>query len=90
MLKPTLLFLLLAIAVAPLGAEDGAAIPSDTARRAGPSVDKRPFVADLSYGLGLIAGRWQLTFTQVYRTREFETQPHKDNEFGSVTLSFAF
>jgi lipid A 3-O-deacylase len=55
-----------------------------------PSVDKRPFVADLSYGFGLIAGSWQLTFTQVYRTREFETQPHKYNEFGSLSISRAF
>ena len=77
------------------GAADGRAVARDifldgNTFRDSPSVDKRPFVADLSYGLGLIAGRWQLTFTQVYRTREFETQPHKYNEFGSVTLSFAF
>lgn len=58
--------------------------------RDSPSVDKRNFVADLSYGVGLIAGRWQLTFTQVSRTREFETQVQKYNEFGSVTLSCAF
>jgi hypothetical protein len=54
------------------------------------SVDKRPFVADLSYGIGFIAGRWQFTFTQVIRTREFETQVQKYNDFGSVTLSRAF
>ncbi len=51
---------------------------------------RRSFVADLDYGCGIIAGPWQLTFTQVYRTREFETQPHKYNEFGSVTLSRTF
>jgi hypothetical protein len=58
--------------------------------RDSPGVDKRPFVADLSYGAGIIAGRWQLTFTQVYRTREFEAQLHKYNEFGSLTISCAF
>lgn len=77
------------------GAGDGRAVARDifldgNTFKDSPSVDKRPFVADLSYGFGLIAGRWQLTFTQVYRTREFETQPHKYNEFGSVTLSRAF
>lgn len=55
-----------------------------------PSVDKRPFVADLSYGVGINIGNCQLTFTQVFRTREFETQPYKYNEFGSITLSCAF
>lgn len=54
------------------------------------SVDKEPLVADLSYGFGLIAGRWQFTFTQVFRTREFKTQPFTHNDFGSVTLSCAF
>jgi hypothetical protein len=55
-----------------------------------PSVEKKSLVADLSYGVGFIAGRWQLTFTQVYRTREFEAQRHDFNDFGSVTLSYAF
>lgn len=55
-----------------------------------PRVDKRPFVADLSYGAGLNLGSCQLTYTQVYRTLEFETQPYQYNEFGSLTLSCAF
>jgi len=55
-----------------------------------PKVDKKIFVADLSYGVGFVAGRWQLTFTQVYRTREFEGQPFNHNDFGSATLSYAF
>ncbi len=54
------------------------------------SVDKEPLVADLSYGFGIIAGKWQLTFAQTYRTREFEKQKEKYNEFGSVALSRAF
>lgn len=76
-------------------AADGRAVARDifldgNTFRDSPSVDKRPFVADLSYGVGFIAGRWQLTFTQVYRTREFETQRLKYNEFGSLTISRAF
>ncbi len=51
---------------------------------------RRSFVADLGYGCRIIAGPWQLTFTQVCRTREFETQPHKYNAFGSVSLSRTF
>jgi hypothetical protein len=47
-------------------------------------------VADLSAGLGLIAGRWQITFTQVRRTREFKTQQQSHDDFGSVSLSRAF
>ncbi|MCU0793847.1 MAG: lipid A deacylase LpxR family protein [Opitutaceae bacterium] len=55
-----------------------------------PSVDKEPLVADLSYGAGLIAGRWQLTFAQTCRTREFKNQPEDFNEFGSLNISRAF
>ncbi len=55
-----------------------------------PSVKKEPFVADLSAGVGIIAGRWQLTATLVHRTREFETQRDDWSAFGSVTLSVAF
>jgi lipid A 3-O-deacylase len=53
-------------------------------------VDRKTAVADLSYGVGLIAGRWQMTFTQATRTQEFKTQRQRYNEFGSVTLSVAY
>lgn len=77
------------------GAGDGRAVARDifldgNTFKDGPSVDKEPFVADLSYGFGIIAGPWQLTFTQVHRTREFETQRLSFNDFGSVTISRAF
>jgi hypothetical protein len=55
-----------------------------------PSVHKEPFVADLSAGVGIIAGPWQITFTQVRRTREFKTQQQSHDDFGSVTVSRAF
>jgi lipid A 3-O-deacylase len=54
------------------------------------SVDKETFVADIFAGVGLIAGRWQLTATVVHRTKEFETQPDPWTRFGSVSLSVAF
>lgn len=76
-------------------AVDGRAVARDifldgNTFRDSPSVEKRKLVADLSYGAGFIAGRWQLTFTQVIRTREFENQPFDHNDFGSLALSYAF
>ncbi|MBC7365412.1 MAG: lipid A deacylase LpxR family protein [Undibacterium sp.] len=77
------------------GAADGRAIARDifldgNTFRHSRSVDKENFVADLSAGVGLVAGPWQLTYTQVWRTREFKTQRGDYNNFGSVTLSRAF
>jgi hypothetical protein len=77
------------------GALDGRAVARDifldgNTFRDSPSVDKEPFVADVSYGAGLIAGRWQLTFTQVTRTQEFKAQVERYTRFGSATLSMAF
>jgi len=77
------------------GAADGRAVARDlfldgNTFRASRSVNKEPFVADLSAGLGLIAGRWQLTYTQVWRTREFKVQRESYNNFGSLTLSRAY
>jgi lipid A 3-O-deacylase len=76
-------------------AVDGRAVARDifldgNTFRSSPSVNKEPFVADLSAGLGLIAGRWQFTYTQVRRTREFKTQQQSHDEFGSLTVSRAF
>jgi lipid A 3-O-deacylase len=77
------------------GAGDGRAVARDIFLDGNTFQDSRrvkreDFVADLSYGAGVIAGRWQLTFTQVTRTREFKTQVERYNQFGSVTLSVAF
>jgi len=77
------------------GAADGRAVARDifldgNTFKDGPSVDKEAFVADLSYGAGIIAGPWQVTFTEALRTREFKKQVEKYNEFGSVTVSLAF
>jgi len=77
------------------GAADGRAVAHDifldgNTFRSSRSVDKKPFVADLSTGVGLIAGRWQLTYTQVWRTPEFKTESGRYNNFGSLTLSRAY
>ncbi len=77
------------------GAADGRAVARDifldgNTFRDSPSVNKEDFVADLSYGAGVIAGRWQVTFTQAMRTREFKKQIERANHFGSVTVSVVF
>jgi lipid A 3-O-deacylase len=77
------------------GSADGRAIARDifldgNTWEDSPSVDKEYLVADLSYGIGLIAGRWQLAFAQTYRTREFKGQKEDFNEFGSLTLTKIF
>ncbi|MDP3427990.1 MAG: lipid A deacylase LpxR family protein [Humidesulfovibrio sp.] len=52
-------------------------------------VSKKPLVADLMAGVGLVLGKVKLTYTHVYRTEEFDGQdgPQK---FGSVSLSVTF
>lgn len=77
------------------GAADGRAVARDifldgNTFRESRSVDKEPFVADLSAGIGLIAGRWQLTYTEVWRTREFRAVRSAWSHFGSLTLSRAY
>ncbi|MFH2012348.1 MAG: lipid A deacylase LpxR family protein [Pseudomonadota bacterium] len=53
------------------------------------SVDKKPFVADFIGGIGLIIYRFKITYSLVYRTKEFETQ--KDEQrFGAISVSFTF
>lgn len=54
-----------------------------------PSVDKENFVSDAYYGIGVVLKKWQLTYTDVVRSKEFKGQ-RKKNYFGSITLSRAF
>jgi len=54
-----------------------------------PSVEKKNFVGDAYYGIGVIWGTWQLTCTQAVRTIEFKGQDGM-SYFGSITLSKAF
>lgn len=52
------------------------------------SVDRKPVVADLYAGVALLIDRWKLSYAQVFRTREFEGQPHH-HEYGSLSLSYS-
>ena len=53
------------------------------------SVDKELFVGDLQAGLAAQFGRFRLTYTQIFRTEEFEGQDGADI-FGSLSLSYHF
>ncbi len=54
---------------------------------ASPSVSKRIFVGDVQIGAVLQFGGTRLSFTHVFRTKEFGTQASAD-QFGSVDLTF--
>lgn len=76
------------------GGVDGKAVARDifldgNTFRDSPRVDREIFVGDAFYGIGLVFGRWQLTYTEAVRSREFKGQPDK-NYFGSVALSRTF
>jgi lipid A 3-O-deacylase len=53
------------------------------------SVDKRNFVADFEVGAAVFWRNIRLSYTQVWRTKEFEDQS-RIFTFGSVSLAFAF
>ena len=57
--------------------------------RDSPSVDKNYFVGDAFYGVGVIMGKWQLTYSEAIRTREFKGQKG-ENYYGSLMLSRTF
>lgn len=53
------------------------------------SVDKKPFVGDFQMGVAMILGRYRLSYTQIFRTKEFDGQSSPDT-FGSINLSVWF
>lgn len=53
------------------------------------SVDKEPFVGDLQAGLVVQWNRFRITYTQIFRTKEFEGQDSGDI-FGSLSFSYHF
>ncbi len=53
------------------------------------SVDKKNFVLDFQGGIEFTLGYARLSFTQIYRTREFEGQ-RVPSQFGSISLSAIF
>lgn len=54
-----------------------------------PHVPKKPFVADLMAGIGLVLGRVKLTYTHVLRTEEYDGQ-NGPQMFGSLSLAVTF
>jgi len=52
-------------------------------------VTKIPYVGDLQLGAALTFRAFRLTFTHVFRTKEFTTQAHSD-QFGAINLSVRF
>lgn len=53
------------------------------------SVHKKPWVADLAYGVAVSRGRWKVTLAQYQRSREFDGQLEPPS-FGSLSVSRAF
>ncbi len=52
-------------------------------------VDKLPFVGDAQLGAAITFDAFRLTYTHVFRSKEFRTQPHSD-QFGAINLSIRF
>ncbi len=50
------------------------------------SVDRKPFIGDLSVGASLLIGPVNLSYTTAYRSREFEGQD-RGSRYGSISLS---
>ena len=57
--------------------------------RGGRSVDKRNFVADFEVGAAVFWQNIRLSYTQVWRTKEFDDRSRMFT-FGSVSLAFSF
>jgi lipid A 3-O-deacylase len=55
----------------------------------GPRVDKRPFVTDLQAGAAVLWRNLRLSYSAVYRSKEFYTQ-EESNIFGTLSLSVLY
>jgi len=51
------------------------------------SVEKNPFVADFSAGLGFVTSSLKVTYAVVYRTKQFDLQSSNEQIFGSLLVS---
>lgn len=51
------------------------------------SVDKEIYVADLQLGVAFHFKDMRLAFSQIFRTREFDTQP-EPAQYGAINLTF--
>ncbi len=57
--------------------------------RSSHSVSKRPFVADIGYGLAVYHGPWRLAVARYHRTREFRGQ-REIPVYGTITIGRRF
>ena len=55
-----------------------------------PHVTKEPLVADLLAGASVTLGDFSVTYTQAYRTQEYEGQPGGGHTFGSLSFSYSY
>jgi lipid A 3-O-deacylase len=53
------------------------------------SIEKKPFVADATAGLALTYGKTRISYTVVYRTKEFVTQDNPE-VFGALSVGVRF
>lgn len=53
------------------------------------SVDREEWVGNIQVGAVLGAGNWRLSLTNLFQSREFETQDDTD-EYGSIAVSYRF
>jgi len=53
------------------------------------SVDKKPFTGDAQVGIAVQWDRVRVTYTQIYRTKEYDGQDSPD-QFGALTISYQF
>ena len=53
------------------------------------SVDKKRIVTDLTIGVSTSYQRWNLSYSHVYRTKEFKGQ-QKDQKYGSLSISYSY
>lgn len=52
-------------------------------------VKKYPFIMHISSGLGIVAGRFKITYAYVLRTKEYTTQKEQQR-YGAITVSYSF
>ncbi|MEW6600989.1 MAG: lipid A deacylase LpxR family protein [Nitrospirota bacterium] len=53
------------------------------------SVDKETLVADLMAGIGMEYGRFNTSYSYIYRTKQFKTQ-ERNQIFGAVSVSYSY
>lgn len=53
------------------------------------SVGKEALVADMAIGVALVKNRWRLSYSHVFRTREFRQQ-RESQKYGALSVSYSF